>query len=122
MKYTYSIPGANGSDYEEATYVGEWRAGKREGYGTMTWYDGSTFTGLWKNDLRHEGEQRFLDNTLYRGSFVNDKLHGEGKLLFTNGLVFVGTFNQGFANSIGKILSPNGDIYFGQHRGFVKEG
>jgi len=31
MKYSYSIPGQNGSEYEEATYEGIWQAGKREG-------------------------------------------------------------------------------------------
>lgn len=122
MKYTYSIPGSNGSDYEEATYIGTWRAGKREGQGTMTWNDGTVFTGLWRNDMRYEGEQRFLDGTLYRGSFLNDKLHGEGKLLFSNGIIFSGSFYQGVASSVGKLLSPNGDIYYGQHRGFVREG
>jgi len=31
MKYNFSIPGINGNDYEEATYEGNWKAGKREG-------------------------------------------------------------------------------------------
>jgi hypothetical protein len=31
MKYNYSIPGQNGIEYEETTYEGMWKAGKREG-------------------------------------------------------------------------------------------
>ena len=31
MKYGRSLPGFTGSEYEEATYDGEWKAGKREG-------------------------------------------------------------------------------------------
>jgi hypothetical protein len=31
MKYNYSLPGSNGSEFEEATYEGLWKAGKREG-------------------------------------------------------------------------------------------
>lgn len=59
MKYLYSIPGNNGSEYEEATYEGMWKAGKREGQGSLTWLDGSSFSGVWKNDERCEGEMRF---------------------------------------------------------------
>jgi hypothetical protein len=47
-----------GNEYEEATYEGEWKAGKREGQGTLTWADGSYFVGKWKNDKRNEGEMR----------------------------------------------------------------
>ena len=58
MKYMYSLKGSNGSEFEEATYEGMWKAGKRDGSGTITWADGSVFTGLWKDDMRLEGEMR----------------------------------------------------------------
>ena len=54
----YSLKGSNGSEFEEATYEGMWKAGKRDGSGTITWADGSVFTGLWKDDMRLEGEMR----------------------------------------------------------------
>jgi hypothetical protein len=28
-------------EFDEATYEGQWKAGKREGKGTITWSDGS---------------------------------------------------------------------------------
>ena len=28
-------------EFDEATYEGQWKAGKREGKGTITWFDGS---------------------------------------------------------------------------------
>ncbi len=31
LKYAYSLPGSNGSDFDEATYEGMFKAGKREG-------------------------------------------------------------------------------------------
>jgi hypothetical protein len=42
-----------------------WKAGKREGQGTITWIDGISFTGIWKNDLRHEGEMKFSNGNIY---------------------------------------------------------
>lgn len=89
----------------------------------MTWSDGSTFKGIWKGDMRHEGEMILSNGYQYRGAFQNDKLHGMAYLLLSNsGMIFQGEFNMGFCNSIGKLLYPNGDIYFGQHKLFVKEG
>lgn len=69
LKYQYSLPGSNGSDFEEATYEGMFKAGKREGEGTMTWVDGSSFTGIWKNNMRHYGEMKFVNQSIYIGSF-----------------------------------------------------
>ena len=41
MKYNYSLPGSNGTEFEEATYEGNWSAGKRDGPGVISWIDGS---------------------------------------------------------------------------------
>lgn len=43
LKFSKSLPGINGHEYEEATYEGNFKAGKREGFGIMTWSDGSQF-------------------------------------------------------------------------------
>ena len=69
MNYNYSLPSMGGGDYEQAEYKGQWKAGKREGYGTITWTDGSQFKGLWKGDMRHEGEMYMQSGNIYIGSF-----------------------------------------------------
>lgn len=70
MKYAYSIPGSMGAEYEEATYEGHWKAGKREGQGTITWAEGAYFTGLWKNDMRYKGDIKMQNGNIYRGPFL----------------------------------------------------
>lgn len=65
MKYNYSLPGNLGNEFEEATYEGSWKAGKREGPGTITWVDGSQFFGEWKNDKRFQGEMHMANGTIY---------------------------------------------------------
>lgn len=122
MKYNYSIPGQNGSEYEEATYEGQLKSGKREGQGIMTWADGSTFNGIWKNDMRCEGKMRFQNGNIYQGGFLNDKMHGTGRLMMVSGIIFVGEFTKNTCDSVGKLLYVSGDIYYGQHRAFVKDG
>ncbi len=89
----------------------------------MVWTDGSVFTGLWKNDMRLQGQMKMSNGNTYKGSFVDDKIHGEGILLISaTGAIFQGKFNKGICASIGKLMYPNGDLYFGQHRAFIKEG
>lgn len=113
MKYLYSIPGLVGAEYEEATYQGEWKAGKREGKGEMTWIDGAKYRGQWKGDMRHEGEMRMTNGNIYIGPFSKDKYHGHARLLLNTGLIFEGSFTYGVCAPVGKLLYPNGDIYYG---------
>lgn len=94
MKYVRSIPGSGGVEYEEATYEGSFKAGKREGFGTMTWQCGSQFTGIWKNDMRHEGDMMMVPQGItYRGFFKDDLFHGLGMLLIERDeVIFEGQF------------------------------
>ena len=60
MKYNQSLPGTgNALGNEDAEYRGNFKAGKRDGYGMITWPDGAVFKGIWKNDTRSEGEMIF---------------------------------------------------------------
>lgn len=94
MKYNYSLPNPGSSEYEEAEYKGEFKAGKRHGEGTMTWInDGSNYKGIWSNDKRHKGVMEFANGQIYKGGFYNDKLHGLAYLLLNNGVVFHGEFD-----------------------------
>lgn len=125
MIYKFSIPSAHGIEApDESTYSGEWKAGKREGRGVMKWQnDGSMYRGLWKNDMRENGEMRMANGNIYIGGFKNDKFHGMGRLLIANtGLIFEGLFNLGVCSPVGKLLYINGDMYYGQHKSFSREG
>jgi 1-phosphatidylinositol-4-phosphate 5-kinase len=113
MKYTRSMAGNMGAEFEEATYEGNWVAGKRDGNGMMTWMDNSIFTGLWKNDKRIEGEIKMQNGNSYKGTFKNDLIHGYGRLLISSGTIFEGEFTNGHCSSVGKLLYSNGDCYFG---------
>ena len=70
IKYNYSLPASNGTtEFEEAEYKGNFKAGKRDGYGIMTWTDGSSFKGIWKNDKRHHGEMVLSNGYCFKGGF-----------------------------------------------------
>jgi hypothetical protein len=121
MHYKNSLIGSNGV-VEDATYEGYWKGGRRDGQGTITWVDGTSFTGTWRYDQRFEGEMRFNNGNSYEGKFLNDKLHGFARVYLATGVIFEGNFDQNQCDGVGKLLYPNGDIYFGQHKGFGKDG
>jgi hypothetical protein len=97
MKYVGSLLGPSGGpgDFEEATYDGDWKAGKRDGQGVMRWADGSCYRGSWRNDMRHEGEMKMANGNVYIGRFKDDKFNGQSRLLLATGLIYEGSFNAG---------------------------
>jgi hypothetical protein len=73
MTYKNSIPVAKvGDQFELAKYMGNFSAGRREGFGAMYWDDGSNFKGLWKNDQRAKGRMIMPNGCIYEGTFKND--------------------------------------------------
>ena len=56
-------------------YVGNWKDGKRDGYGKFFYSNGSIYEGYWKNDKKEGfGILFFQDRTKIAGTFKNDIL------------------------------------------------
>ena len=72
-------------------YKGEFKNGKKDGYGEIKWADGDTYKGQFKNGTC-EGAGKLIDSdtTYYIGDFINCKRHGYGKQLFINDTTYWG--------------------------------
>lgn len=69
---TMSYPGSN-------KYVGEWRNGKRDGDGTMWYPVGHKYVGEWRNNRRNgQGTMSYPDGRRYVGEWKNGKRNGQG--------------------------------------------
>ena len=56
-------------------YEGEWKDGKQNGQGTLTFLDGSKYEGEWKDGWRHgQGTMTHPDGTVQRGTWKQGKL------------------------------------------------
>lgn len=86
----------------------------RHGKGTITYTDGSSFTGTWKEDNKSHGILTMPNETKYIGSFFDNKYSGAGKLYLDNGRIIEGQFYNGSLQEHGKITFPNGDVFVGQ--------
>ena len=59
--------------YFRDRYIGEWKDGKRDGYGKFFYSNGSMYEGYWKNNKKEGfGIFIFQDRTKYIGNFKDD--------------------------------------------------
>ena len=86
-------------------YIGEFKNGKRHGYGLMKYTDPEhtcewlpetegTYLGEWRDDKRHGyGVMVWANGTQYKGIFIADRRDGVvGKVVFANGDSYEGGF------------------------------
>ena len=66
--------------YEDgSSYVGVFKDGERNGQGTYTYSDGDKYEGEWKDGKYHgQGTYTFKDGSTYVGEWKDDKYHGQG--------------------------------------------
>lgn len=109
-------------------YFGDLKDGKKEGYGTQLYEDGSTYKGEWKDDMRNgKGVLTNVDSTkiigvwknnqnerkfkiifganvyfnTYEGEMYNDKMEGIGVMLYYDGSRYEGDFKDNQFNGNG---------------------
>jgi hypothetical protein len=77
-------------------YAGQFRAGQRQGYGSMLWKDGTNYMGEWKrNRPSGFGFEAYPNGSYYQGTFENDQRDGIGVYEFPDGLYYSGGWRHG---------------------------
>lgn len=110
------------------TYEGQWAKGRREGFGEHI--TGNTkYRGEFRAGLRDgEGTLWTRKNPsgewtrVYKGMWRQNKRHGRGVNFYPNGDVYDGFFEDGLRSAIGKLFLVNGDRVEGQFRHDKIEG
>ena len=107
--------------------------GRRDGKGTMTWADGGSYDGGWRNDMRdgrgimmspdgsrYEGDwsndrkfgrgvMAWADGQHYKGAWRDDQPHGSGTMKWADGTSYQGRFFKGKPNGKGKCTTADGE-------------
>ena len=84
--------GRGRSSDEHNVYDGEFKAGNKEGHGTM----------------------RYADGTVYEGAWVDGHFEGHGKMRYANGFFYEGTFKGSMKDGRGTMRYPDGGSYEGE--------
>ena len=105
----------NGVAYK---YEGEFKDGKYNGKGTMTFADGRVYKGEFKDgEWNGRGIQYNADGTKwYDGEFKDGKYNGKGTMTSAEGAVYEGEFKDGEWNGHGKCTWPDGHVYEGEFK------
>jgi hypothetical protein len=122
-------------------YEGEYRAGKLNGKGVMTWPDGDRCAAVWRDDKRNgqgvytwadgdryagdyrddkmtgHGVYSFASGNRYEGEFLNDRFDGQGVKTWTTGERYEGEWRDGKANGSGTLVTRGGT-----YKGFWSDG
>lgn len=96
-------------------YVGERNEeGKKHGRGLLTYSDGSSYDGEWKDGVM-EGQGTFCykNGDVYSGCFVNNKPHGRGLMMYKNENIYDGEWHDGMRTGDGTLTFANGSVYLG---------
>lgn len=109
--------------YDNGTYEGYVKEGKRHGKGVYVWNDGSRYEGDWYQDLKQgKGVFRWDNGDVYEGSFFGDHREGKGKKSYANGDEYDGTWARGKKHGRGNFYSSTGDHYSGDFKNNKRDG
>jgi hypothetical protein len=90
-------------------YVGEHRAGVKDGSGTLTFKNGNTYKGQFKNGTQEGvGEEILGGGQKYVGEYRAGRFHGKGTLFSGDGGKIVGNWKGSQLEGIGEYHSPSG--------------
>ena len=126
---------------ENSAYEGEWKNGKRDGLGILSWKDvskfignfiedkvmgfgklwhedGDVYTGFW-NDFQADGIGIYKTNAQasYEGYWKNDKQNGVGVEKWPRGSSYIGEYQDGNKEGIGSLNFEGNGGFEGEFKG-----
>jgi hypothetical protein len=103
-------------------YEGQYKDGKFNGKGQLTYNDRRTYQGEFLDGHCHGiGKSIYPDGSVYQGNWKDGERSGLGKLTLANGTKYVGIFEHDRLTGKGKAICVNG-IYEGEFKNGFREG
>ena len=103
------------------TYEGEFKDDLRNGKGIVKLADNTVnYSGMWKNNLNNGFGMAIFEESKYIGNWKNGEIKGEGKYIFEVA-TFIGTWENS-TTGYGTIQYTNGDFYEGEWVDYKKHG
>ena len=102
---------------KKITYKGEFKEMLFDGYGEVSFEDGSIISGQFKkHKLNGKCKSVVSNGNEYEGYCVNNAFHGEGIFTFYNDDKYIGDFRNGDMHGSGTYYWDNGDKLVGTFR------
>jgi len=103
---------------KEVRYMGDWKEGKRDGYGVLVEKNSNRYEGEWRNDKEHgRGIKTWRGGSRYEGEWYEGKKHGKAKISWGDGEwkgdEYCGDWRDDHRDGEGVYSWANGDVYRG---------
>ncbi|MGI9522206.1 MAG: peptidoglycan-binding protein [Hyphomicrobiaceae bacterium] len=120
QKWSYLM---NGKRVQEGYFEGEFRDGKRHGYGAWKDSTGARCKGEFRDGKQHgTGVCTWADGQRYEGEYKNGKIHGNGVFTWASGNRYDGTFRDGRKHGEGVFTWADGSRHEGEYRNDRQHG
>ena len=108
---------------EQSSYEGEWKDGKRDGFGILCWGDESKFMGLFEDDkVFGYGKLWHDDGDVYKGYWKEFQADGIGQYKTKKGAYFKGEWRHDRQDGFGMENWPKGSNFMGEYVDGNKNG
>ena len=96
-------------------YTGQYKGGKRDGWGSITFSDKSVWQGEWREDKLVHGSYTWLQSgRTYSGDWDGLHRHGYGSYRWPDGSEFIGLWMHDKRHGWGVYVWPDGARYEGE--------
>lgn len=100
--------GVGTKNYQTGTYTGSWKNGLRHGHGKYVWNNGDMYDGQWSEDDRNGfGTYTWHDGSKYVGNYSKGERCGYGIYYYTNGNIYEGTWQDNMKHGIANFYFEN---------------
>jgi len=107
---------------EDGTYDGMWVNDKQTGSGTKEWVEGDRYVGDWEGNRRYGyGVYTWPSGSMYDG-YWKTVMHGYGNYAWYDGRVYEGQWNNGTMEGKGQFKFPDGCHYDGEFKAQKRHG
>lgn len=96
------------------TYTGGFKDGLRHGEGVMLLPGDRKIVGVWEDGELREGTATQADGTTYEGQWKFRERNGHGTLTYSDGRKYVGEFKSDQRHGQGTMTYPDGRKYVGE--------
>lgn len=99
---------SSGDAHSKCKYSGEWKDGKRHGYGVLMYGNGDKYEGEWVQNLRQgngtywKSEKHKLRQK-YTGEWKSDRMHGFGVFYYPQGARYEGDWSHDKRHGTGRM-------------------
>ena len=95
------------------SYTGMFKNGVRHGDGVLLMPGGRKIVGVWEDNEISKGTYTEPDGTIYEGHWRHRERNGQGRLTYPDGRQYIGEFKSNMRHGHGTMTYPDGRKYVG---------